>query len=229
MGSGVETTRLKSSATKLLIIQAAEKLFAGKGVDNVTLIEIGQAAGQKNRRAAQYHFEDKQNLLAEIMHRHLLVIDYERNNMIDEMELSDNIAPRDVAKAIVLPLANRLSDKSGGLYYIQIMSQLLGTDHFPHLQKQDLETHFATKRLYGLTTRMSSHLPDVIKFSRTRIILSLLFHSLADFAGNDFSGKKSASDSVPRDVFISDLVDCVELLLTQQPSRHTESMINVAL
>ena len=107
------------------------------------------------------------------------------------------------------------------------MAQLLGTERFPHLQKQDLETHFATRRLYGLTTRISKDLPNVIKLSRTRIILSLLFHSLADFAGNDFSGKKAESDKVPRDVFIADLIDCVELLLTQAPSQYTESVISI--
>ena len=47
----------------MLLIETAERLFAEKGIDNVSLREINRAAGQKNVAALHYHFGTRESLL----------------------------------------------------------------------------------------------------------------------------------------------------------------------
>ena len=58
---------VRSAQTRERFIHAAQKLFAERSVDSVSLNEITTAAGQKNRNALQYHFEDRQGLLQAIV------------------------------------------------------------------------------------------------------------------------------------------------------------------
>ena len=48
------------------LIETAERLFAEKGIDNVSLREINRAAGQKNVAALHYHFGTRESLLEAI-------------------------------------------------------------------------------------------------------------------------------------------------------------------
>ena len=50
-------------STKEQIVLAAERLFAERGIDGVSLRQIGTAAGNGNNSAVQYHFGSKERLL----------------------------------------------------------------------------------------------------------------------------------------------------------------------
>ncbi len=58
--------RVRSISTRISILLAAERLFAEHGTANVSLKEIGAAAGQKNNGSVKYHFTDKDNLIRQI-------------------------------------------------------------------------------------------------------------------------------------------------------------------
>src|SRR5687768_8084123 len=53
-------------ATRELLVRTAEQLFAERGIDAVSLREIGQVAGQGNNAAIQYHFGDREALVLAI-------------------------------------------------------------------------------------------------------------------------------------------------------------------
>ncbi len=44
-------------------MSAAEKLFAARGVDRVSLREINRASGARNAVALQYHFGDRDGIV----------------------------------------------------------------------------------------------------------------------------------------------------------------------
>jgi AcrR family transcriptional regulator len=54
-------------ATRRRMVLVAEELFAARGIDAVSLREVGQAAGQRNNAAAQYHFKDREGLVRAII------------------------------------------------------------------------------------------------------------------------------------------------------------------
>ena len=52
------------------LIAAAERLFAARGIDGVSLREINREAQQRNTTSLQYHFGDREGLLRAIMAKH---------------------------------------------------------------------------------------------------------------------------------------------------------------
>lgn len=57
----------KRDSTKERLLAAALKLFVARGINNVSLRSIGEAAGCKNTRACQYHFSDKLGLISSLL------------------------------------------------------------------------------------------------------------------------------------------------------------------
>jgi len=221
----VRKSRQDAVATRARIISVAEKLFAEKGFENVTVAEITEKSGQKNRSAVLYHFGSKDKILQEIMQKHLQRIHVDRSLLLDEMEDKESFEPRDIAEAIVLPLANCLNNPDGGLDYIRITPQLIGNKDFPHLYKEDLEKHLYTKRMwkYAIEAGRGS-LPRSVQMSRTILILSVLFHGLANFAAILANGKEPVD--ISEELFVFELVDTVERLLTLPPSEQTQAVID---
>jgi AcrR family transcriptional regulator len=66
-GSGAQRTNAAGLATKLRIIDVAEKLFADRGIDAVTFKDIRVATGLSNNSATQYHFGSKAALVEAIL------------------------------------------------------------------------------------------------------------------------------------------------------------------
>jgi len=111
--------------TRARIIQAAERLFAERGVDAVSLREINREAGQRNATALQYHFTDRQGLIRSILMKHDVMVDESRNQLLDEMEKKGQQSLYHFAAALVLPAAKKLADRDGGRAYLRVVAQLV--------------------------------------------------------------------------------------------------------
>lgn len=114
------TTRTPKADTREQIISAAEKLFAERGIDAVSLREINRAAGQRNSSALQYHFGDRNGLLRAVIAKHRADTDPRRHALLDQYEAGGGSDVRALAAALVLPLAAKLADPDGGRAYLQI-------------------------------------------------------------------------------------------------------------
>ncbi|MFD0687494.1 TetR/AcrR family transcriptional regulator [Actinomadura fibrosa] len=119
--------------TRERLLDAAERLYAERGIDGVSLREIVQAAGARNATAVQYHFGDRGGVIRAIFARHLPDVDARRHALLDAYEAGggapDGGAPggRDVrvlAAALVRPMAARLADPSGRAF-LQIWADVL--------------------------------------------------------------------------------------------------------
>ena len=51
------------AATPTQLLDVAERLFAERGIDNVSIREIVRASGQSNLSAAHYHFGTREALV----------------------------------------------------------------------------------------------------------------------------------------------------------------------
>lgn len=67
-GEAVTTRGLR---TRQRLLDAAERLWAERGIEGVSLREIRLAAGQRNSSALQFHFGDRDGLLLALAERHL--------------------------------------------------------------------------------------------------------------------------------------------------------------
>jgi AcrR family transcriptional regulator len=111
--------------TRAEIIRAAEGLFAKRGVDAVSLREINREADQRNATALQYHFDDRRGLVRAILEKHEPGIDASRHAMLDKIEKDAEPDLYRLSTALVLPVAEKLSDRDGGRAYLRIAAQLI--------------------------------------------------------------------------------------------------------
>lgn len=115
--------------TRTRLLEAAERLFAERGIDAVSLREITRESGAKNAIAVQYHFEDRDGVLQAIFDKHVPEVDARRHAILDEIEASGAPDLRAMASALVRPLAAKLADADGGRQFLQIYSELIERPH----------------------------------------------------------------------------------------------------
>ncbi|GAA1875861.1 TetR/AcrR family transcriptional regulator [Actinomadura bangladeshensis] len=111
------------SDTRGRLLDAAEALYAARGVDAVSLREILQEAGARNATAVQYHFGDRAGILRAIFARHAPDVEARRHALLDAYEDGEP-GVRPLAAALVRPLAARLADASGRAY-LQIWADVV--------------------------------------------------------------------------------------------------------
>lgn len=106
------------------LISAAERLFAERGVEGVSLREITTAAGARNASAIQYHLGDRAGLIRAILAKHHPDVEARRHTLLDQLDSAGTASVRDLAGAYVRPLAAKLSDADGGHGYLQVLADL---------------------------------------------------------------------------------------------------------
>jgi len=117
--------------TRTRLLEAAERLFAEKGIDAVSLREITRESGARNAIAVQYHFDDRAGVLRAIFGKHLPEVDARRHAMLDEYEARREPDVRALASALVRPLAAKLADPDGGLQFLQIYAEVVDRPREP--------------------------------------------------------------------------------------------------
>ncbi|HEY9563472.1 MAG TPA: helix-turn-helix domain-containing protein [Nocardioides sp.] len=73
-------------ATRVLLIEAAERLFATRGIDGVTLAQIQLAAGQSNSSVIGYHFGSKDGLVQAILDHRQPVLEAQREQLLADLQ-----------------------------------------------------------------------------------------------------------------------------------------------
>jgi AcrR family transcriptional regulator len=122
-------TRVDDTRSRLL--EAAERLFAERGIDGVSLREITRESGARNAIALQYHFKDREGVLKAIFDKHVPEVELRRHAMLDEYEARGERDLRALASALVRPLAAKLADRDGGLEFLQIYADLIDRPREP--------------------------------------------------------------------------------------------------
>lgn len=103
-------------ATRGLLLDAAERLFAERGIDSVTLKEIAQESGG-NVGQIVYHFGQKEELVRDVVLRRAGVISADRMQLLESYERlvgQENIALEPVVRAFLEPYFERLESDDPG-------------------------------------------------------------------------------------------------------------------
>jgi len=198
------------------MIAVAELLFAERGIDSVSMVEIGLAAGQRNRSAVQYHFGDRRGILDAIRLKHSSAIENRRIQMLDKLEASQESTLRDFVEALVSPLAEELQNPDGGAAYVRLAASLIGHREFSPLAP-DQRAQKTAARLYDNIARASRALPNISIDERMLLVAGMVFHGLADWARLPIN--QDTIDPAALDRFANDLTNCVvSVLETPAPS-----------
>lgn len=101
---------------------AAQRLFAERGVDGVTVRDIADAAGQKNRAVVGYYFGSKEQLVKELVAEGAEKINRTRNRKLDELEAKGGFAVRDVVELLIH--TSFMDDDAGEQTYLRFIAML---------------------------------------------------------------------------------------------------------
>src|ERR1700710_276833 len=105
----------RSTETRAMILAAAERLLAERGMYAVSNRQISEAAGQGNNAAACYHFGTRTELLRAIESKHREPIEELRAQMLDDIGESTEL--RDWVGTLVRPLTDHLAALGNPSWY----------------------------------------------------------------------------------------------------------------
>lgn len=72
--------------TQVALIEAAEEMFADRGIDNVSLRQIGEAIGSDNNAVVTYYFGSKEGLLRAIYEYRIPALEAKRAELLDSAD-----------------------------------------------------------------------------------------------------------------------------------------------
>ncbi len=200
-------------ATRARIISAAERALANDGLE-VPLARINSAAGQRNKSSLQYHFKNRAGLLTAIVEKHRPGIEEERQRMLDAAE-GRGMDLQAVVEALVVPLANKLDDPDGGVYYLRIMAQDRG--RAKRALPNEVPLREGTRRALDLLGALGPRLPDEEARARLILVFGLLFHSLSDFSWRFPVARRPREYARERRVFVRTLVRAIVAIIDGPP------------
>jgi AcrR family transcriptional regulator len=191
--------------TERRLILAAERLFAERGIDAVSLRAVNAAAGT-NVASANYHFE------ALIQERSGAVAAL-RATLLDDLEAAGPLTARGLAEAFVTPVAQMaLSD---GHTWVRFIAGILGSGH-PALAVVTGAFTEQAVRLTGLLERICPEASrETVRF-RLAQAMNLTFRVLGDVDGVQDTLALSGVELSPEQV-VEQLLDVVTAILAGPP------------
>ncbi|MBO2456307.1 TetR/AcrR family transcriptional regulator [Actinomadura violacea] len=197
--------------TRTRLIDVAERLFAERGVNAVSLREIAAAAGQRNTSAVAYHFGTKENLVTAI-YRHRLGptndVQLRRLAELDDQGRGEDL--RALIEVFVRPMIERVGTPERPSWFLRFVANAL---YVEKLAPYDLAAEEWTRALFQLHARISAcvdDLPAPVRAHRLEFFIGLLLHTLANHERHVQDGHGAAD----RELLAADLVDAVVAVLT---------------
>jgi AcrR family transcriptional regulator len=196
------------------LIRAAEELFAARGSDSVSLRDIQVASGATNASAVQYHFGGRNGLIRAVLAKHDAGVERRRHLMLDDYEGPGGRDLRQLAAALVQPLAAELDNDDGGRGYLQLLADLYNRPN-PTFDPAALEDQ--TNSLHRWR-RMAIPLlsPDAVRLHRRFDALRFTVSELA---------RRGRTERKDHRLFTSQLTDLVGSLLAAPVSDETRRLL----
>jgi AcrR family transcriptional regulator len=210
--------------TRVLLIETAERLFAERGVNAVSLREIGATAGQRNTGAVRYHFGTKEALVNAVFEHRMTPINEHRLAMLADLDASgrsDEVCG--LTEAYLLPLADMLGDPGRPSWYLRFC---VHASFVAGAAPNDLDAQPWTRGVAIIRDRLQPLLrhegvPADLVRERWTLYSGHLTHALAD--RELLTEIAPARISTSREMFLSHLLDtAVSLALAPvatQPER----------
>ncbi|WP_329126777.1 TetR/AcrR family transcriptional regulator [Streptomyces sp. NBC_01465] len=209
----------RTRTTRQLLLDVAERLYAERGVNGVSLREIGAAAGQRNTGAVRYHFGSKSALLEAVIARRMLPADEARTAYLAEAEAERSegaaLEARTLVEALVLPLAAHLGEPGRPSWYLRFLAQAFSDREVGQLiaelrygQGRPGQWTEVQRRVIGGLGR----LPPQRRHERWMFLASFVTHALAD--RESLIATADSGPLTPHDDFVAHLVDVGEAIIT---------------
>jgi AcrR family transcriptional regulator len=212
--------------TREVLIVTAERLYATRGIDRVSLRQIGEAAGRRQTAAVQYHFGDVDGLLRAVVEFRTRAANERRTEMLDDIVLAgrqDDVAA--LLEAVVFPLLETLPADS---HYLGFVAELQSRRRIaPIFTEPGTEYGENARRISRYLDDALADVPVALRRRRIERAIELLLTSLA----RDWEpGDRRRGGGVSTDVLVADLLGSTAAMLrapvpsaVPRPSRRRSS------
>lgn len=160
--------------TRVMLMTVAERLFAARGIEAVTLREIQEAAGQSNTSVIRYHFGSRDGLIRAIIAFRQQTVGAVRQDLLARMHDEGRQAdPRAVVWLLARPLADSIN---AGEMYAPFLARLADdprarSDLWPEHLDNDW-THETVEEIVAVALQ---DLPERVRRGRTfQLYISIL-------------------------------------------------------
>lgn len=206
----------RASAREQMMV-AAERLFAERGIGEVSLREIGAAAGQRNNGAAQYHFGSKQGLVEAIVAWRMAPLNERRLELLEALDREGRGADRRaLLEALVAPFVESLAQP--GTHWARFLAQALSESGlgFPSaLARPEMR---GLAEVFGRLARSLAPLPAALRDERQGLVGTLVVNAVASW---ERRLRAESRDAVPLPLLAANLVDAAAGLLDAPVSEAT--------
>ena len=195
------------------LILAAERLFAERGIDAVSLRQINQAANQKNMSAAHYHFSSREGLVEAVLMYRLPTLDHRRDAMLAKAAHVKDL--RFFLEAFIVPLIDELKPRQEGNYYLRFIQQYEryrgSYDFARELTPAGVEIYAGLENLIG-------YLPGRVRRLRIGSLINIIHAVLATAEERLGTGEMALADI---DLIAANVIDMIAAAMVAPLSVQT--------
>lgn len=203
---------------RLALVLAAERLFAERGFDGVSLRQVNEAAGQRNSSAAHYHFGSRDGVVRAVLEHRMAAVDARRIALVDRLLAEGRMGdPRALVGAWVRPLAEELTPRPEGNHYIRFLDQARRQwSTLPRELTRDLDTGW--RRATQALQQVLAYLPAALVTLRLGVAAQQSIGALAQMEAAMMRGRHGVTALA---VQVDNLVDMMVGALTAPVASET--------
>lgn len=168
-------SRKEKLPTPEALLEAAEQLFAERGVEGTPLRQIAIAAGSANNFAVQYHFGSREELIDAIFEYRLPALEARRAELLKKLRDPGDV--RGVMEIIVRPLFEQ-HDANGRHTHASFMSRLRHSSEGLFRDAIFLEKAPVTDIVLSRLRDLLSNLTERAFLQRTSLALGIVLDAL---------------------------------------------------
>lgn len=190
--------------TRAKLLDAALRLYADRGVFNVSLAEVVREAGQRNTSAIHYHFGSREQLLLVLLGPQVERLRARRAELLAHARTADG--PEPLVDAFVRPLVELAREGWRSRAWMKIGLEL--ADHADRAEPAALELLFRAGggELLDLLAERCPPLPPAVWQLRRTICFSFASRAATARAGELDEHHGRSADGLDDEAFVSNLV-----------------------
>jgi len=181
------------NATREVIMATAERMFAERGVHEVSNRQISEAAGQGNNTAVGYHFGTKTDLIRAILRRHSEAIEARRKELLAEIVGSTDV--RDWVTVLVRSATDHFDTLSEPTWLARFNAQLMTDPALRELVVAETLSSPTLQQVIEGLNRCLADLPLPVRLERSDMARNLIVQMMAEYERARAEGTATARAS----------------------------------
>ena len=226
MATSGKTLRADGVETRARLKTEAQKLFAVRGFEGVSIQDIVSAAGQRNNASLRYYFGTKAELVRELVVDGAKTIDERRQALLNELEGSGELSVRSVMDTLSLPLLE-LRQSTGEATYIRMIANLQLNNRALLREALGDTWNVGYRRAIEHLRRLLNHIPGPLLEQRISLVSSI-------FGNAAWAAWEAAQESTGPSRFwsepfaVANVCDALQHALEGPPSEQALELLNGA-